>query len=237
MKPVVAWKTTLGELEHQMTKATFNQWLKGCELVSSDGDVWVVTVRNDYAADWIAHRLDETIRRTASTIFGREITLEYKTAAAVERPPRSLFSESELETPVKPAPGPDDHFPGFEPIRSNFVRVPRQFFEVILTGEPDIVKSFVLAVCFNTRGVIVDWSTGATLKWWKATNEEAAAASGFDLRQAYIAIPLSRRSGYVIRGGKPRGYKYRLRETGENIIWTPDDEAQIQKNKAAARYL
>lgn len=72
MSPESAWKATLGELELQMTKATFNTWLKGARLIASEEDEYVVGVRNDYAKDWLENRLRDTILRTLTAITGRE---------------------------------------------------------------------------------------------------------------------------------------------------------------------
>ncbi len=61
MSPEQAWKATLGELELQMTKATFNTWLKGARLISFEENEYVIGVRNDYAKDWLENRLRDTI--------------------------------------------------------------------------------------------------------------------------------------------------------------------------------
>ena len=53
MTPETAWKATLGELELQMTKATFNTWLKDARLLAMEEDEYVIGVRNDYAKDWL----------------------------------------------------------------------------------------------------------------------------------------------------------------------------------------
>lgn len=77
MSPEVAWKATLGELELQMTRATFNTWLKDARLVSADEDSYVIGVRNPYARDWLENRLKRTIVRTMSNIIGRKPTLRF----------------------------------------------------------------------------------------------------------------------------------------------------------------
>ncbi len=65
------WKSALGELEPQMAKATFNTWLRDSILrLTGDGGA-VVLVRNEYAAEWINGRLQETIARTLSAVAGR----------------------------------------------------------------------------------------------------------------------------------------------------------------------
>ena len=77
MNAEVAWKATLGELEMQMTKATFNTWLKDARLLASDDEEYVVGVRNDYAKDWLENRLEETIIRTLSTIAGQDVHVRF----------------------------------------------------------------------------------------------------------------------------------------------------------------
>lgn len=77
MTPETAWKATLGELELQMTKATFNTWLKDASLVSSEEGHFVVGVRNDYAKDWLENRLQDTILRTLASIMEHEVTVGF----------------------------------------------------------------------------------------------------------------------------------------------------------------
>lgn len=77
MFPETGWKATLGELELQMTKATFNTWLKDARLLACEEDEFVIGVRNDYAKDWLENRLHDTILRTLTAIMGRPITLRF----------------------------------------------------------------------------------------------------------------------------------------------------------------
>ena len=89
-----AWKATLGELELQMTKATFNTWLKDARLVAKEEDEYVISVRNAYAKDWLENRLDDTIRRTLSDIVGQSVNLRYVVNGAYreEAPERTTQS-------------------------------------------------------------------------------------------------------------------------------------------------
>ncbi len=72
-----AWKATLGELELQMTRATFNTWLKETQLVSHNGTTFVIGVRNDYAKDWLENRLHDTILRTLVDVAGDGAKLRF----------------------------------------------------------------------------------------------------------------------------------------------------------------
>lgn len=57
------WKAVLGELETQMTKATFNQWLNDA-IGFPEGDTLLVILRNDRACEWVSSRLAPTILNT-----------------------------------------------------------------------------------------------------------------------------------------------------------------------------
>lgn len=77
MLPESAWKATLGELELQMTKATFNTWLKDAQLLECEKNTFKIGVRNDYAKDWLENRLQGTILRTLSAIVGESVELDF----------------------------------------------------------------------------------------------------------------------------------------------------------------
>lgn len=77
MTPETAWKATLGELELQMTKATFNTWLKDARLLAKEDDEFVIGVRNDYAKDWLENRLHDTILRTLTAIYRQPIKIRF----------------------------------------------------------------------------------------------------------------------------------------------------------------
>ncbi|MDX1689300.1 MAG: chromosomal replication initiator protein DnaA [Candidatus Promineifilaceae bacterium] len=83
MLPETAWKATLGELELQMTKATFNTWLKDARLLAYDNEEYVIGVRNDYAKDWLENRLEGAITRTLSAIVDQDVDVRFVVGAAV----------------------------------------------------------------------------------------------------------------------------------------------------------
>ena len=80
-KPESAWKATLGELELQMTRATFNTWLKDAQLMRSEDSHFVIGVRNDYARDWLENRLQDTILRTLNAITGSKNQISFEVMA------------------------------------------------------------------------------------------------------------------------------------------------------------
>lgn len=73
----VNWQAALSELELQMTRATFNTWLKDAQLLGRDEGVYVIGVRNEYAQDWLTHRLHDTILRTLTAIIQEQVELRF----------------------------------------------------------------------------------------------------------------------------------------------------------------
>ena len=83
--PEQFWKQALDELGLQMTKATFNTWLKDAKLISHDRGVFVVGVRNEYAKGWLEERLTNSVQSTLSSLTGRPAEVRFE--IATEPPP------------------------------------------------------------------------------------------------------------------------------------------------------
>jgi chromosomal replication initiator protein len=66
------WQAALGELELQMTRATFNTWIKPVAAVSWDRDTFVLGTPNGYIKDWLENRLYAPIHRTLSGILEKK---------------------------------------------------------------------------------------------------------------------------------------------------------------------
>ncbi len=77
LSPETAWKAALGELEMQMTRATFMTWLQGTRALSwADGE-FVIGVRSDFAKDWLENRLYDLIARVLSGVTGRPTRVRF----------------------------------------------------------------------------------------------------------------------------------------------------------------
>lgn len=57
------WQGVLEELRLEMTKATFETWLRDTHAVGESDGALVVMVRNEYARDWLENRLSKAIQR------------------------------------------------------------------------------------------------------------------------------------------------------------------------------
>ncbi len=77
LSPETVWKAALGELEMQMTRATFTTWLQGTRALSCVDDEFVIGVRNDFAKDWLENRLYDLIARTLSGVMNRPVDVRF----------------------------------------------------------------------------------------------------------------------------------------------------------------
>ncbi|MFO7740690.1 MAG: chromosomal replication initiator protein DnaA [Anaerolineae bacterium] len=77
MNPVHIWSAALGELQLQMTHATFETWLRDSKLLRYEDSTFVVSVKNGYAKDWLEHRLAATIKRTLARLAGQTVDVRF----------------------------------------------------------------------------------------------------------------------------------------------------------------
>nr|NIO67807.1 chromosomal replication initiator protein DnaA [Anaerolineae bacterium] len=55
------WQAALRELQLQMTKATFDTWVKNTRAISHEDGIFVIGVPNALARDWLENRLLTTV--------------------------------------------------------------------------------------------------------------------------------------------------------------------------------
>ncbi len=87
-----AWQATLHQLQHQMTKATYNTWLKNTCFVDCRDGTYTIAVRNTYAKDWLENRLHKTISRALSLVTGSTVDVNFVVA-----PPPSQQTKGQPE--------------------------------------------------------------------------------------------------------------------------------------------
>ncbi|MBC7251737.1 MAG: hypothetical protein H5T62_15855 [Anaerolineae bacterium] len=71
------WQAALRELQHQMTRATFDTWLCHSRLISADNGACVVAVHNEYARQWLEQRLKSVIARTLAGVLGHQVEVQF----------------------------------------------------------------------------------------------------------------------------------------------------------------
>ena len=102
------WKAALGELQLQMTRPTFDTWLKNTRAISYEDGTLIVGVHSAYAKDWLDNRLLAIIKRTLVGIVGRSVearfVLDVKTLN--EDDPQPLLQSSVPQPEVATAKNP-----------------------------------------------------------------------------------------------------------------------------------
>jgi len=77
MKPDQIWQTALGELQLQLTGATYNTWLGRTQLIAYEDGTFIVGVHNGYAKDWLENRLLSMVKRTLTGLIGRSVEVRF----------------------------------------------------------------------------------------------------------------------------------------------------------------
>jgi chromosomal replication initiator protein len=77
LTPQEAWQATLGQLQLQLNRATFDTWLKGAELLAYEDGEFIVRVRHAYAKDWLEKHLSSQINRALSAVFQRTAQVNF----------------------------------------------------------------------------------------------------------------------------------------------------------------
>jgi hypothetical protein len=57
------WRAALADLEGQLTRATFDTWLRGSKLAAYEGGCFTVALANEYAVEWVENRLKKVVLR------------------------------------------------------------------------------------------------------------------------------------------------------------------------------
>ncbi|MGQ0603762.1 MAG: chromosomal replication initiator protein DnaA [Anaerolineales bacterium] len=97
------WQTVLGQLQMEMPKSTFDTWVKDTTLVTQEDGTFVIGAPNAYAKDWLENRLKSSVKRTLSTIAGRnslEVRFIVWTNKAAERLVEPVVEVSPANEPI-----------------------------------------------------------------------------------------------------------------------------------------
>ncbi len=120
INPQRIWQAALGELELQMTRATFDTWLHDTHCVGVEDDTTlVVGVKNGYAIEWLERRLYPIIQRTLHRLTGEEMKTRFvvwDAKRSTEAPPALLQNLEEDAGPRdvrNPGLNPDYTFESF----------------------------------------------------------------------------------------------------------------------------
>ena len=75
--PQQIWEWVLSTLQTDMSRVTFDTWVKPAEVVSFDADIFTIGCHNDYARQWLESRLKKTIEHMLSGFVGQLVEVKF----------------------------------------------------------------------------------------------------------------------------------------------------------------
>jgi chromosomal replication initiator protein len=148
MKPEQAWQATIGQLQMEMPKASFNTWVRDTEIVSYEDGCFVIGVQNAYARDWLESRLSSTVRRLLTGMMNRSVEVRFivwqdTSEPADSQPVEDGHPDEQHHSPNDQHHSPNDNHPG-----SAFVT--RYSFENFVVGQSNrLAHAASMAVAEN----------------------------------------------------------------------------------------
>ena len=126
MKPENVWQAALGDLQLQLTKATFDTWVKQTQVVAYEDGTFIIGVQNGYAKDWLENRLRGPIQRTLTSILNRSVEVRFVVQPCSTPPKEPVVLLQTHDTPTskgKPSNG-----------RPSFALKPQYTFDQFIIG-------------------------------------------------------------------------------------------------------
>lgn len=74
----------LAGLKMELPNNTFETWLPSTRLVASDGGHHTISAPSQYAADWLTHRLAQSIARHLAAATGAPATVQFIVSKSTE---------------------------------------------------------------------------------------------------------------------------------------------------------
>lgn len=71
MNANTAWQAAVGQLQMEMSKASFDTWVRSAEVVKYQDGQFTIGVQNAYARDWLEKRPDQFDQQDPERFNGR----------------------------------------------------------------------------------------------------------------------------------------------------------------------
>src|ERR1700704_1561520 len=100
------WQAAQEELRFQLSKPSYETWLKNASLVGREKNAFKIGVPTKLAKDWLRDRYSAVVKETVSAIVsggGRQVGGCGRRGAAARRrarPPRSLPAQPQIPVPT-----------------------------------------------------------------------------------------------------------------------------------------
>lgn len=98
MEASQAWQATLGQLQMELPKATYDTWVRDTRFIKHEENTFFIGVQNAYARDWLENRLTTTASRLLSGIMDAAQSITFILNSHDE--PASAIREEEDPQPI-----------------------------------------------------------------------------------------------------------------------------------------
>ncbi len=88
------WQSILHLLEQELSKPSFDTWLKSTKLISYKDHILTIVVPNEFAKDWLETRYFNLIKNTATQVVNEDVSLNFVIQGhenALEKPQYEKF--------------------------------------------------------------------------------------------------------------------------------------------------
>jgi chromosomal replication initiator protein len=72
-----AWQSAVGQLQMEMSKASFDTWVRDTQVSAYADGLFTIAVRNAYARDWLESRLSSTVKRLLMGMMNRAVEVAF----------------------------------------------------------------------------------------------------------------------------------------------------------------
>ena len=102
MNPQQTWQSVLGQLQQEMPRASFENWVRDSDAQSFENKVLTVSARNAYARDWLESHLTNRIERILAGLLNQAVSVHFTVEGSAEQEPESDEDEAEAELAIEP---------------------------------------------------------------------------------------------------------------------------------------
>ena len=124
------WQAALGELQIELTRPTFETYLKRTTLVSQDGDVYTIGAPSTFVKEWIEERLLQRVQATLSHIVDQPVSVRI----VVHQRTGRQAAAAPAEDRARPEVAPTVVQPQAAPAAAGTVLNPRYTFDKFIVG-------------------------------------------------------------------------------------------------------
>lgn len=104
--PATIWKTTLGELEVEISPANFRTWFKNTKIININGESVVVGVPNTFAQDWLRNKYHSQIMESLKRFIPDLKRVDYQVSTG--HLPEPEPEPDDLPVAIKPSSQQND---------------------------------------------------------------------------------------------------------------------------------